>query len=41
VVYRPLTIDRGVNETLSWHRGHDTALVRSFVETAIEVVKRS
>jgi DNA-binding transcriptional LysR family regulator len=38
VVYRPLTIDRGVDETLSWHRGHDTPLVRSFVETAVDVL---
>jgi DNA-binding transcriptional LysR family regulator len=41
VAYRPLTFDYRVNQTLSWHRERFTPLVRSFVDTASDVLSVS
>jgi DNA-binding transcriptional LysR family regulator len=40
IVFRDLTEKFYIDEALSWHRDRDTPIVRSFVETALEILKQ-
>jgi DNA-binding transcriptional LysR family regulator len=41
IAFRKLSVDRAYNETLSWRSDRYTPVVRTFVETAVELLKKA